>query len=215
MRRYLFAAIAAAIAALLTALPAMAANNVLTINSAGGPAVNVNDVLHSGLKSGTVATFQNTTNSNKVTCNTSTFSATVVTNPAAPGTATETLNTQTFSNCSTNFGATVNSVTVDHLTYNASVASGGAATIAPGSSGPIQTTVKVTQVFSFTCVYQVNDASGKLFGTTSNADNSLAFSNQRFKKTSGASVCFSAADFSATYAPVKDQTQGDAPVFTN
>jgi hypothetical protein len=217
MRRYLSAAVVAAIATLATALPADAASAVLTVGSTSGPAVAVGDVLWGDLKSGTSAVFKNTGNSNQIACAKSRFDATVGSNPAPPGTGTFTITAWTFSSCTTNFGATVVSITVDNLPYNGSVIDPGAGpnvTISPGSGGIIHLTIVLTQVFQFTCKYKVHDASGHLFGTTSNADNSLTFSNQQFDKESGAIACFPSFVFSATYV-LTDHTQSGGLVFVN
>ena len=220
MRRFLFPAIVAAIAALVTAFPAYAASNVLTVGSTSGPAVANGDSLTSGLKSGTNATFASTSNSTTVTCTTSTFNATAGNNPAPPGPASETLTGQSFSNCSINVpGASISSVTLDHLSYNVSVVSpngGNNVTISPGSNGNIQATVKVVSFgITSTCIYHVHDTSGNIFGKTDNTDNSLTFTDQLFDTTSGPSICVAQAKFNAKYAPVKDHSQSDQPVFTN
>src|SRR5262249_14289769 len=100
MRRILYLSVLVAAASALVILPAgvaQAANNVLTAGSAGGTAVATGDGLTAGLSSGTTATFLN--GSTGITCRASTFSATANSNPAAPGTAAESLQTQSFSNC--------------------------------------------------------------------------------------------------------------------
>ena len=219
MRRYLFAVAAAATAALLTALPAWAANNVLTTGSAGGNAVNVNDQLHSSLVSGTNATFTQVGGNTTVTCKASTFSVTALTNPAAPGTATGTLDTQTFSNCSINvFGASIQSVTVNNLSYNFSESDGAGfpVTISPGTHGPIQVTVVVSTFGqNANCVYRTHNGAN-LSGNASNNGNTVTFTNQQFDKFSGPNICVSSADFSDQYGPVVDTTQTGSPrVFTN
>ena len=219
MRRFVFPATVAAIAALVTAFPAYAASNVLTVGSTSGPAVASGDTLKGDLKPGTSAVFQSTGNSTRVTCTTSHFEATVDSNPAPPGPASLTLTILTFGNCTINvMGASVSSVTVDHLPYNVSVASpngGNNLTISPGTSGSIQTTVKIVS-FGITsaCTYHVHDASGDIFGKTDNTDNSLTFTSQLFDKTSGPSICVAQAGFNATYVVV-DWNQGNGPLFTN
>jgi hypothetical protein len=227
MRRYIFAAIVMAIAVLATALPAYAASAVLTVGSPGGPAVAPNDVLHSGLLDGTntPSTFKNTGNSNQLSCKVSTFKATAVTNPAPPGPATESLTNQDFdttvgdaNRCTTNFGPTVKSITIDNLPYNVSVSSpsgGNNVTISPRSGTIIHATVVVTQIFDFTCKYKVHDPSGNLFGKTDNTNNTLTLTSQQFDKETGPSVCFPSALFSAQYGAVKDQNQSDGVVVTN
>lgn len=214
MRRFAFLAIAASGVALLVAAPitASAANNVLTVGSAGGAAVNVNDSLTSGLASGTNAMFTSTAGgSTGLTCTASSFTATVTSNPAAPGTATESLTAQTFSGCTSNVpGTSTATVTINNLPYSASVTDPAPnnATI----SGSLQATAVIRTVFgNVTCVYSATSISG----TTSNTDNSLAFSGQQFTKKSGPSVCFANGFLTATYAQILDTTQSSQPVFTN
>ncbi|MEU6534471.1 Tat pathway signal sequence domain protein [Streptomyces sp. NPDC047000] len=212
MRTRILLALAGSAAALsLTAVPASAATPVLT-TSAG--AVAVGDVVTAPLASGTSATlYSSATGTSGVKCTTSQFTASVTSNPDAPGTATESVSGHSFtaSSCTSNvLGVTgVSSVTVDNLPYTASVTSGGALTVSPGSAGAIQTTVKLSTLLgSITCVYQ---ASG-LTGTASNADSSINFTNQQFTKVSGSSLCFASGYFTAKYAPVTD---GGAAVSVN
>jgi hypothetical protein len=208
--------LAAAAPALAAPVHPDAASGVLTYGSAGGSAAGAGDGLSASLASGTNATFfSSSTGSTGVTCASSSFTAKVVTNPAAPGTATESLTGQTFGSCSSNVvGVTgVQSITVNALPYNTSVsdASGDPVTVAP-VSGPIQTTVVLnTLLGATTCVY----TAPSLGGNASNTGNTLAFAKQHFTKSSGSSLCFSDAYFSATYGPVTDTSQGNAPVFVN
>ncbi|MFJ2604072.1 Tat pathway signal sequence domain protein [Streptomyces sp. NPDC091279] len=204
----------AALAVPFTAVPASAAGTVLTTGSAGGTAVAVGDVLTAPLATGTSATlYSSATGTSGVKCTSSTFTATVTANPAAPGTATESATAQTFdsSSCTSNVvGVTgVSSITVDNMPYTTTVASGGALAVTPASGSTIQTTVKLSTLLgSITCVYQ----SAGLSGTSSNADNSINFTNQQFTKVSGSTLCFSSGYFTAKYAPVKDN---GATVYVN
>ncbi|PWI42983.1 Tat pathway signal sequence domain protein [Streptomyces sp. ICBB 8177] len=199
-----------------TARPA-AASSVLTYGSAGGSAVAVGDSLVAPLESGTKATFYSSTSGTSgVSCSSSQFTATVSTNPAAPGTATESLTGQTFGSCTSNVvGVTgVKSITVNGLPFNTSVsdASGDPVTVSP-ASGSIQTTVVLnTLLGTTTCVY----SGGALTGAASNSAQTISFANQHFTKTSGSSLCFSSAYFSATYGPVSDTSQSGGPsVYVN
>jgi hypothetical protein len=219
MRRYLYLVVMAAIASLLTALTvgvASAAGAVLTAGS-GGPDVAVGDTITANLAPGTAADFNNSaTGTQGVHCAVSSTSATVTANPAAPGTATESLDVQSFSSCTTNISGTNNNpaptVTVDNLPFNASVDSTGALTVSGGASGPLQTTLHIqTALGNITCVFQATAISG----TASNTDNSLRFSAQPFSKSSGSGLCPSSGFFTATYSPVLDHTQADQPVFVN
>ncbi|MFF3942206.1 Tat pathway signal sequence domain protein [Streptomyces phaeofaciens] len=202
--RSLLAVAGTAVALTLPAVtPASAAGAVLT--TANGD-VAVGDVLNASLASGTAATLYNSsTGTSGISCATSTFSATVTDNPAAPGAATESVTGQTFSNCTSNvLGVTgVTSITVNNLPYTATVTSAGVVTVTPPSGSTVQTTVVLrTLLGSVTCVYQ---AAG-LSGTASNTDNSIAFANQAFTKSSGSTLCPSAGYFTAKYAPVTDGT---------
>ncbi|MBY8883618.1 Tat pathway signal sequence domain protein [Streptomyces sp. PTM05] len=199
-----------------TAHPA-AASSVLTYGSAGGSAVAVGDSLVAPLKSGTKATFYSSTSGTSgVSCSASQFTASVSTNPAAPGTATESLTGQTFTSCTSNVvGVTgVKSITVNGLPFNTSVsdASGDPVTVAP-ASGSVQTTVVLnTLLGTTTCVY----SGGSLTGAANNTAQTIAFANQHFTKSSGSSLCFSNAYFSATYGPVADTSQSGSPsVYVN
>ncbi|MFI1004308.1 Tat pathway signal sequence domain protein [Streptomyces galbus] len=214
MRARSFLAVAGTVAALsIPAItPASAAGNVLTTGSAGGTAVAAGDVVTAPLASGTSATlYSSATGTSGVVCATSQFTAAVNTNPAAPGTATESVTAHTFSNCTSNVTGVlgVNSITVNNLPYQSTVASNGTVTVSAASGSTIQTTVVLrTLLGTVTCVYRVPG----LTGTASNADNSITFSNQQFTKVSGSSLCFANGYFTAKYAPVTDN---GAKVFVN
>ncbi|MFC9648490.1 Tat pathway signal sequence domain protein [Streptomyces sp. NPDC056937] len=193
-----------------------AAGNVLTYGSAGGSAVAVGDVFTSSLSSGASVAIRTTAGgSTGITCTASQFTATVTGNPAAPGTATESLTAHTFGGCTTNILGTtgVQSITVDRLPYRTTVISGGPLTVGAGAAGAVQTTVKLNTLLGLTtCVY----TSTGLSGATSNADNSITFTNQLFSKSSGPVTCPGSSYFSAKYGPVKDTSQSGSPsVFVN
>lgn len=216
MRTRSLLALAGTVVALTAAatVPASADGAVLTTGSAGGTAVAVGDVLTAPLAGGTSATLHSSaTGTSGVTCTSSTFTATVTDNPAAPGTATESVAAQTFDSgsCTSNvLGVTgVTSITVDNLPYTTSVASDGTLTVTPASGSTIQTTVKLkTLLGSITCVYQAAGLTGK----ADNTDNSIAFTNQQFTKSSGSLLCFASGFFTAKYAPVTD---AGAAVYVN
>jgi hypothetical protein len=222
MRRYLFLS-AIVVTALVTALPAVsvsaATTSVLTTGRLGGARVAVGHVLTSGLKSGTMANFYTNTGTTGVSCSRSSFSATVKTNPTAPGTAAESLTSQKFGNCTTNItGASgVQSVTLGSLPYAVTVNdSGDSVTV----SGSLTTTITLnTFVGAVTCTYAASTISGtklSISGRASNTDNSITFTNQPFKLSSGSILCYSSGLFSATYAPVVDSSQAGSPrIFTN
>jgi hypothetical protein len=221
MRKYLYlaAAIASAALATVSTLPAAAAtSSVLTSGSAGGSAVAAGDTLTASLAAGSNATFYSSaTSTSGVMCTGSAFSATVDSNPASPGVATESLDSQSFSGCTSNvFGVFgVQSVTVNNLPFATSVDdSANAVTITGTSAAPIQATVILNTLFgSISCVYQA--AGDTLTGTASNTSNSITFSNQQFSKVSGSVLCFSSSYFSATYAPVVDSSAGNSAVYVN
>jgi hypothetical protein len=218
MRRYLYLAAVpvAVVLATLTTLPASAAGTVLTTGSVGGTAVAAGDSLSASLASGSQATFfSSATGTSGVRCSSSTFTATVTSNPDAPGTATESLNTQTFTNCTANvFGVNrVNSITINNLDFNAAVSSDGSLTLSP-DSGPIAATVSLGTVLgNITCNYTAQD--GSLDGTADGSSGAINFNDQAFTKTSGPNLCFNTVFLTATYAPVTDASQGGAPVFVN
>ncbi|MFJ5530619.1 Tat pathway signal sequence domain protein [Streptomyces sp. NPDC093261] len=201
---------AAAALALAAASPASADSAVLT---AGGTAVAVGDVLNASLASGTTATlYSSATGTSGVSCTSSAFTATVTDNPAAPGIATESLTGHTFtsSSCTSNVTGVlgVTGITVDNLPYTTAVASDGTVSVTPAAGSTIQTTVKLrTLLGTITCVYQAAGLTGK----TDNTDNSLAFTNQQFTKSSGSSLCFANGYFTAKYAPVTDTSQSGSP----
>ncbi|MFF4956246.1 Tat pathway signal sequence domain protein [Streptomyces sp. NPDC001222] len=204
---------AAAALAVVAASPASADSAVLT---AGGNAVAVGDVLNASLANGTTATlYSSATGTSGVSCTSSAFTATVTDNPAAPGTATESLSGHTFtsSSCTSNVTGVlgVTSITVDNLPYTTAVSSDGTVNVTPAAGSTVQTTVKLrTLLGSITCVYQAAGLTGK----TDNTDNSLAFTNQQFTKSSGSSLCFANGYFTAKYAPVTDTSQSGSPAVT-
>jgi len=217
MRRYLYLAAVAGstLCATLVASGAAYADSgaVLTVGAAGGSNAAVGDTVAAALASGTSATFYSTaTGTSGVKCSASTFSTTVTDNPPAGGVATETLDSQTFTGCTTNvFGTTgVRSVTLNNLPYTVSEDS---ATNAVTISGSIQSTVVINTILgSITCVYR--PASGSISGTADNATNSISFTNQQFTKVSGSGLCLSSAYFTANYSPVTDTTQSGG-IFIN
>ena len=209
----------AAVSAVLVAVPAYAdAAAVLTTGSLGGDAVAVGDVVSAGVAAGTTADFNTAAGGTTgVKCAQSTFVATVTDNPEAPGTASESLTEQAFASCTANIlGVTsVNSVTVNNLPFATTVASDGTVTVAGAAGAPVQTTLVLGTILgSVTCVFQATN--GSISGVTSNDDNSIAFTDQPFTKSSGPITCPSSGFFTARYAPVVDTTVGLAPaVFTN
>jgi hypothetical protein len=209
--RSLLAAAGTVAALSLTAVTPASAADPAVLTTANGD-VAVGDVLTASLAAGTSATFYSSaTGTSGVSCASSSFSATVTDNPTAPGTATESLTAQTFTNCTSNVVGVlgVTSITVNNLPYTAAVSSGGTITVSPSAGSSISTTVVLrTLLGSVSCVYQ----GAALSGTTSNADNSIAFANQQFTKLSGSSLCFTNAYFTAKYAPV---TSAGAAVTVN
>ena len=222
MRTTRVIAAVAALSAALIGTPAQAAADevaVLTTGSAGGTNVAVGDVLTANVKAGTTADFATASGGTTgIKCAASSFTASVVDNPPAPGVATESTTAQTFGSCTSNILGTtrVNSVVVNNAPFTTTVESGtGTVTVTGTATAPIQTTLNLGTILgSVTCVYVA--ASGSITGVSSNADNSIAFTNQEFTKSSGPITCPASGFFTATYAPVLDTTLADSPaVFTN
>ena len=218
MRRCLYLAISVMSALVLVIVPAQvaqAASNVLTTGTAGGPAVAVGDQLSASLAAGSSATFLN--GGSGITCTSSSFTATVNSNPAAPGTATESLNTQSFSNCTTNIFGTNNNppptITPTGLPYSASASDSSGFPVTLGSSStPLAANVTINSIFGqVRCTYSATQIAGR----GSNTGNTIAFSNQTFNRTAGPSTCPATTSFSATYGPVRDTTQSGSAVFVN
>jgi hypothetical protein len=213
----------AALALALVASPARADDpaSVLTTGAAGtaGANVAVGDVLNASVAAGTTADFATAAGgSTGVKCAVSAFTATVTDNPVAPGVASESTTGHTFSSCTANIlGVTkVNGVTVNNLPFGTTVDSAtGAVTVTGTDTAPIQTTLSLGTILgSITCVYQATN--GSISGVASNTDNSIAFTDQAFSKTSGSGLCPTSGFFTATYAPVQDTSvEGSPSVFTN
>lgn len=213
----------AALSAIALVFPAAAASAVeaavdgaavLTYGSAAGTDVPVGDTLSAGLAEGTAVTFTSAPDSTSgVTCTTSSFTATVTANPAAPGVAQESLDAQSFSDCTSNvFGIlSVDGVTVDNLPY--AVALDDTAGTATVTGTPIQTTVVLSTLLGqITCQYQAASITATVTAGTSG----IGFADQAFTKTAGPGLCFANGYFSAQYAPVVDTSQADSPaVFVN
>ncbi|WP_067504048.1 Tat pathway signal sequence domain protein [Actinoplanes sp. TFC3] len=195
------------------------ASNVLTAGSAGGTAVAVGDVLNAAVATGTTADFATTSGGTTgIKCAQSAFTATVVDNPVAPGVATESATAHTFASCTANIlGVTrVNSVTVNNLPFTTTVESiTGTVTVSGTDAAPIQTTLNLGTILgSVTCVYRANG--NAITGVSANDDNSIAFANQAFAKSSGPVTCPANGYFTARYAPVLDTTaEGTPAVYTN
>ena len=100
-----------------------------------------------------------------------------------------------------------------HLPYISTVSSDGTVTISESSdTTPLKTTIVLNTILgSVTCVYTATSISG----VSSNTANTIQFTSQQFTKSSGPGTCFASGFFSATYGPVIDTTQGNAPVFVN
>jgi hypothetical protein len=217
MRKYLYLACAALGATLVASTAYADTGAVLTVGAVGGTSAAVGDTVTASLLAGSKATFYSTTNGTSgVSCTTSSFSSTLTANPPAPGVATETIDAQTFANCSSNILGTlgVKGVTLNNLAYQATIdGATGAVAIAPGSAGPIQATVVITTLLGqITCVYQ--PVATSLAGVADNTNNSIKFTNQQFNKITGSTLCLSTAYWTATYSPVTDTTQGGS-VFVN
>jgi hypothetical protein len=220
VRKFLIPAMAAAAAALFiplqTAIPATAAptasHDVLTIKKVGGTNVKKNAILKAGLKSGTKATFLTAKNAG-VTCKSVSFTDKVLSNPRAKGTAKEELTKQTFSKCSVHGiqdATGVKSVTLKGLPYKSTISDSKGDPV--NVSGTTATIVLKSVLGSLTCEYHATTTKG----SASNSSQTIAFSNQPFKKKAGVSACPKSGHFTATFGPVKDTSvKGDPHVFIN
>jgi len=221
MRKYLYLAGAAITALVLamTAAPALAATDVLTISKVGGSNVHVGDILKASVVTNTSANFfQSATSTTGIKCTKSSFTAKVTANPGKPGTAKESVTSQTFSSCTSNVsGVTgVQSVKVGNLPYNSTISdsTGFPVTVKQTSSTkPLKTTLVLnTLLGTVTCVYKA----ASIKGTASNTGNTVSFTNQKFTLSSGPSSCFGSGFFTAKYGPVKDTSRTNSPkVFVN
>lgn len=172
MRRYLYAAAVAAVAALLTAIPALASGNAVLTDPAGNVATSTTV---SGTNSGNATISLSAGGS--VTCANSTTTATVSTNPTAPGTATLSLTGLTFSNCTphnVSGVSAVNSITANVSTsapYGVSITSPttDSVTISPASGSTIDVTASVRTNFGFSVSCSYHAHGGNVSGTAPNA----------------------------------------------
>ncbi|GIE77151.1 hypothetical protein Aph02nite_31010 [Actinoplanes philippinensis] len=210
------AAIAGVTAAMMFGAPALADDGtVLTSETPAGPAVAVGDTISSGLATGTQAVFATAPGgANGMKCTGSSLSAVVNDNPAAPGAATLGANLG-LSGCTVSGipGVTgVNSVTINNQPYTTTTASDGTVTVSGTDAAPIQATLVLRSLLgSVTCVFVADG--NTISGVADNTDNSIAFTDQRFNKSSGPAACISAAYFTARYTPVV--TSAGALVFVN
>ena len=221
MRTYLYLAGAAvtALVMVMTAAPASAAVDVLTISRVGGSNVHVGDILKASLVTNTSAGFfQSATSTTGIKCAKSTFSAKVTANPGKPGTAKESVTSQTFSSCTSNVSGvtSVQSVKVGNLPYNSTISDSAGFPVKvkqTSTTKPLKTTLVLNTLLGpVTCVYTAAGISG----SASNTGNTVSFKNQKFTLKSGPSSCFSSGFFTAKYGPVKDTSRTNSPkVFVN
>jgi hypothetical protein len=149
-----------------------------------------------------------------VKCSTVSFTARVTKNPAAKGTADEELTTQTYKKCTTNISGAIGapSIKVNRLPYRTTLSDskGDPVTV----SKTVATITVPASIGSLTCVYGAKN--GKTTGSASNTAQTITFSKQPFKLTSGTSGCPKTGSFSATFGPVEDTSvHGDPHVFVN
>ena len=222
MRKFLVPAMAAAAAALFiplqAAIPATAAptasHDVLTIKKVGGTNVRVGAKLRAGLKSGTKATFL-TPGDNYVKCSSVTFTATVTKNPKKKGTADEKLTTQIYKKCTTNISIATGApkVVLNDLPYKTTLSdSKGDPVTVSGTTA----TISVPASIGGTLVCHYGADKKKTHGSASNVSQTISFSSQPFKLTSGPDGCPKTGKFTATFGPVKDTSvKGDPHVYVN
>jgi hypothetical protein len=209
------AAAAGAILVVAPALPASASGSpVLTVGSTSGTAVAVGDTLTASQESGTDVTIPTTSGgSTGITCTAASLTASVTANPDSSGNADESVTGLTTTGCTSNItGVTgVNSVTLNNLPYNASVAPGGNLTVTAGSAGAIQSTVSLKTVLgTITCVYKLTNT---FVAVVHNGNNTIVVVTIEFTLVSGPAVCPKNGFLSVTLGPVIDTTQGNQKVF--
>ncbi|GIF06667.1 Tat pathway signal sequence domain protein [Actinoplanes siamensis] len=200
----------AVISLLATTAPALADD--VSVLTAGGQAVATGETISASIVPGAQAVFATApAGANGMKCNTSSFSAVVTGNPVAPGAATLG-STLAVSNCTVSGvpGVTgVNSVTINNQPYATTVASDGTVTVTGTATAPISATLNLRSLLgSVTCVFVANGNS--ITGVADNTDNSIAFTDQQFNKTSGPAACVPNGYFTARYTPVV--TAGGLPV---
>jgi hypothetical protein len=169
VRRHLYIAVTAVVAAMLAATPvgAFASGAVLTSGAVGSNGSDVDPGVQLVAQSMGDATFASSDVSGAVTCSASSIAATVRTNPAAPGTATLSVTSFSFSGCTSSLAGTtgVDSVSFDNLPYRMSIndtASPTRVTVGPGDGGPIQLTILLrTAAKPVPCVARTRDSSMK------------------------------------------------------
>jgi hypothetical protein len=210
------AAIAGVTAALMLGAPALADDaTVLTTDTLAGPAVAVGDTISAGIATGSLAVFATAPGgANGMKCTASSFSAVVNDNPTAPGAATLG-STLGLSGCTVSgiIGVLgVNSVTINNQPYATTTASDGTVSVAGTATAPISATLVLrTLLGTVTCSFVANG--NAISGVSDNTDNSIAFTDQQFNKSSGPAACIANAYFTAKYTPVV--TAAGAPVFVN
>lgn len=216
MNRIAAAITTGAAVSLLLAAPALADDaTVLTTDSLAGPAVAVGDTIGASIAPGAQAVFATTAGgANGMKCAASSFSAVVNDNPAAPGAA-SLGSTLGVSSCTITGvpGVTgVNSVTINNQPYATTVASDGTVTVTGTDAAPISATLNLkTLLGSVTCVFVANGNS--ISAVSDNTDNSIAFTDQQFNKSTGPAACVANGFFTARYTPVVNSAS--ALVFTN
>ncbi len=220
MRKLMLAGAAVATALLLPVLTATmasaspaATHDVLTYSKAGGANVGKNQVLKANLASKAKAVF--VSSGGTITCTKSSFTAKVTNNPKKPGTAGESVTVQTFTSCTAKGpdilpGHPAASVKIENLPFKT--------TISDSKGDPVKVSNSATQVMvdsilgEVTCVYKAKTTTG----SASNKAQTITFTNQVFKKSSGPDVCSGTGKFSATYGPVVDTSvKHDPHVFVN
>ncbi|NYV76034.1 Tat pathway signal sequence domain protein [Streptomyces sp. UH6] len=183
---------AATLGGMATATAAPTAGNVLTYGSAGGTAVAVGDNLSAA---GSIS-LSSTSPVGSLNCSSSNFAAKVASNPTAPGTATESNVNVTVnpSSCVISLPGATGVSSISIATASATVTSAGVVTVTP-----LKATAVLNSLFGpVTCIYQASS----LVGSSSNADNSINFSNQTLTLTNSEPTCPLTTKFSGSYKPV-------------
>jgi hypothetical protein len=213
MRKYTYIGAAAAslfLAAAFAVGPAAAAGgDELT---AGGNNVAVGDSITATLSSADAVL---STSIGDIDCTVSSFAATDKTNPAeGVAEATETVNTLSFSSCSTTIIGAEDVSSIGLTPGTAPIAT----VVDEPSDNPIDldvtpsvTVVLDTILGSVDCIY-----SGAVAGAVSNSADTITFTGQTVTSQSGSSqLCPASGSFTATYGSVVDHTMGNKAIVVN
>jgi hypothetical protein len=222
------AASAAALAAALSASPALASGSdeVLSWGGANPDGTNVatTDSLTGSLETGSgVFTFDSNGTTVTITCSAASIVAAATSNPEAPGTADLGLSTLTFTGCTLSglSGVTVKSVQLE-AAATAEVTDSPDAFVITSLNEAVKLSIPLG---TLTCDYGTGTGVSSITGAITNPDSggtggSIAFSDAPVAYISGGSVCGSSSNpgsFTADFTAVSDSsgTGGNTAVYVN